>query len=134
MKHKPLIFFDGNCSFCKRAVRRIILCDKKGKLQFAPLSGKTAERTLKGDLAYLKTSNTLVLIERKSHQRITVKIRASALLRILWILGGVYRCSVLFYPLLFLLNPLYRVVARYRRWFFKANVKSLSDYQDRFLP
>lgn len=134
MKRKPLIFFDGNCSFCKRAVRRIILSDKKSKFQFAPLCGKTAERTLKGTLAYLKTSNTLVLIERKSHHRITTKKRASALLRILWILGGFYRCSVIFYPLLFLLNPLYRVFARYRRWFFQGKIKSFSGYQDRFLP
>lgn len=41
----PILFYDGECALCHRAVRRLIRWERKGHriLQFAPLNGATAE-------------------------------------------------------------------------------------------
>lgn len=36
-----VIFFDGDCGLCHRAVRFIVRHDRKGRFRFAPLRGET---------------------------------------------------------------------------------------------
>ena len=44
-----VLFFDGECGFCKRSVRLVYECDEKGLIEFAPLQGVLAEKyELKG--------------------------------------------------------------------------------------
>jgi predicted DCC family thiol-disulfide oxidoreductase YuxK len=130
VKYQALVFFDSNCSLCTRAVYFVLSRDQKKVLQFAPLQGPTADHHLKGPLASLKNSNTLVLLEKKK-----VKVRSSAILRMLWLIGGIYRIAILFYPLLFLLNIIYRVIATNRRVFFsKKKLKNLSKFKGQLLP
>lgn len=130
MKYEAIGFFDSNCPLCTRAVHFILSRDHKKVLHFAPLQGATVDYYLKGPLAYLKNSNTLVLLEKKK-----VRLRVSAILKMLWLIGGVYRFGVLLYPLLFLLNLFYRVIAKYRRVFFsKEKLKNLSKFKGQLLP
>ena len=130
MKYQPIVFFDRLCPLCTRAVYFILSHDRKKALRFAPLQGRTADHYLKGPLAYFKNSNTLVLLEKNK-----VRLRASAILRILWLIGGIYRIAILLYLLLFLLNLIYRVIAKKRRVFFsKKKPKNLSKFKDQLLP
>lgn len=130
MKCPAIVFFDSNCRLCTRAVYFILSLDRKKVLYFAPLQGGTADQYLKGPLAYLKNSNTLVFFEKNK-----VRVRASAILRMLWLIGGIYRIAILFYPLLFLLNLVYRVIAKNRRVFFsKEKPKNLSEFKGQLLP
>ncbi len=130
MKCPAIVFFDSNCHLCTRAVYFILSLDRKKVLHFAPLQGSTADHYLKGPLAYLKNSNTLVLLEKNK-----VRLRASAILRILWLIGGIYRIAIILYPLLFLLNLFYRVIAKNRRVFFsKKKLKNLSKFKGQLLP
>lgn len=39
----PIVFFDGDCGLCSRAVRFMIRRDKHARLRFAPLLGPTAQ-------------------------------------------------------------------------------------------
>ena len=43
---RPVLFFDGICGLCNRAVDFVIRKDKNGALYVAPLQGKTAEELL----------------------------------------------------------------------------------------
>ena len=130
MKYEALVFFDSHCPLCTRAVYFVLSHDRTRILHFAPLEGSTSDRYLKGPLASLKNSNTLVLLEKKK-----VKLRASAILRMLWLIGGIYRIAILLYPLLFLLNLFYRVIAKNRRVFFsKKKLKNLSKFKGQLLP
>jgi len=43
----PIVFYDGHCGLCHRAVRFLLTIDRQGVLRFAPLAGVTANtRTL----------------------------------------------------------------------------------------
>ena len=37
-----VLFFDGDCGFCSKSVRRVYALDKKGVIDFAPLQGELA--------------------------------------------------------------------------------------------
>lgn len=37
-----VLFFDGDCGFCSKSVRRVCALDKKGVVDFAPLQGELA--------------------------------------------------------------------------------------------
>ncbi len=112
-----VVFFDGACGLCTRAVRLLAALDRRGALRFAPLDGETARRLgvagLAGDPSGL---DTLVLVERDGAGCRT-SVRSEAVLRAVRHLPGPW-------PLLaraagFLPRPLldggYRLVARHRR-------------------
>lgn len=42
----PVVFYDGGCGLCHRAVKFLIVRDRAGVLRFAPLDGETARRLL----------------------------------------------------------------------------------------
>lgn len=79
----PILFFDGVCGLCNRSVDFIIKRDSERKFRFAPLQGETAKAELPaGDLENL---STLILKTESGLYR-----RSSAVVRILWLLGGVW--------------------------------------------
>ena len=39
-----VLFFDGDCGFCNRSVRRVYALDKEGAIDFAPLQGDLAKQ------------------------------------------------------------------------------------------
>jgi len=42
----PILFFDGTCVLCDRAVSFLLRADRLGRLRFAPLQGSTAKQLL----------------------------------------------------------------------------------------
>ena len=128
----PIVFFDGVCGLCDMTVTRLLKMDRRGKLKFAPLQGETARQFLEPrDIQELKS---LIYFDGRG------PVRAStAVVRILWQLGGIWRfvsCNLWMIPLP-LRNWGYGFVARRRYdWFGKKESCRLPQpgEMDRFLP
>lgn len=80
----PIVFFDGVCGLCDRAVTAILAADRRGVFRFAPLQGETAARLL--DPSETESLSTLVLLDERGTWR-----RSAAVVRILRGLGGFRR-------------------------------------------
>lgn len=127
----PIVFFDGVCGLCDQTVKRLLRLDRRQRLLFAPLQGETAQRLLQtGDIQELKS---LVVYDRYGTSRYS-----TAVVRILWHLGGLYR--VLSGCLWLIPAPIrnwgYRFVAARRyRWFGKHDACRLPapGERERFL-
>jgi predicted DCC family thiol-disulfide oxidoreductase YuxK len=114
VSQKPIVFFDGVCGLCNRFVDFLFRRDRAGHFRVSPLQGQTAARYL-GDREGLPS---VVLWEAGR-----VYEKSAAVLRILWSLGGGWRCTA---PLWIVPSPLrdlvYDWVARNRyRWFGKRD-------------
>lgn len=128
----PILFFDGVCGLCSRAVDFVIARDHKGVFRFAPLQGETARRLLTAeDLAAL---DTMAVATREGVYR-----RSSAAVRILWRLGPFWwLCGWMLWAVPRPVRDLgYRAVARSRyRLFGKHETCRLPapHERERFLP
>jgi predicted DCC family thiol-disulfide oxidoreductase YuxK len=61
---EPVLFYDGGCGLCHRAVRLLLRLDKRGRLRFAPLAGETFRRLVpEGGRPALPDSLVLVVDE-----------------------------------------------------------------------
>lgn len=45
-RHQSILFYDGSCGLCDRFIKSILVKDKKHRLRFAALQGKTAAKFL----------------------------------------------------------------------------------------
>ena len=43
---RPVVFYDGGCGLCHRAVRFALARDREGRLRFAPLGGATFQEVV----------------------------------------------------------------------------------------
>lgn len=129
MTKKNLIFYDGTCPFCNFWVQKLLLIDKKKLFKFAPLSGKRATRDLKG----ISRGNTLVFLQDYDAKKVREFVEGEAILRIFWVLGGVWAFFGIF---AFLpsapFNWIYRLVAKNRSRLF-TSCKIMPLPSDRFL-
>ncbi len=128
----PILFFDGVCGLCSRAVDFVIARDPEGVFRFAPLQGETA-RTMLGE-ADIAALETMVVATDKGLYR-----RSSAAVRILWRLGPFWRlCGWLLWIIPRPLRDLgYSTVAKTRyRLFGKHETCRLPtpEERERFLP
>ena len=106
---KPIIFFDGVCNLCNGLVQFIIRHDKKGKFRFASLQSETAVRLLEGKVD-MKEMRTLILLDNGK-----VYLRSRAVLRVASRLDGIWKASGILYIFpVFLADPVYNLVSRYR--------------------
>lgn len=129
---RPIVFFDGVCGLCDRTVNRLLKCDKKEVLLFAPLQGETARQVLPA--ADIQELGSMIFWHQDRAYR-----QSAAVVRILWTLGGGYRVLA---ALLWLIPlPLrdwgYRRVAANRyRWFGKHDACRMPTPAERarFLP
>lgn len=130
---KHLIFFDGNCPLCHRAVRFVLHEDKNKIFGFAPLQGKTALRELTPELRK-GNGDTMVLLQNYGADIETTLIRGKAAFRILWLLGGGWALlgSLSFLPS-FLFDLVYRLIAKYRYKIFSPKPLLTDDLGDRLL-
>lgn len=80
----PIIFFDGVCGLCDRSVKSLLKMDHRGKLRFAPLQGETAQTLL--DPLDIQELKSLVIYDERGAAR-----ESTAMVRILWHLGGIWR-------------------------------------------
>ncbi|HOI31524.1 MAG: DUF393 domain-containing protein [Bacteroidales bacterium] len=107
---KPILFFDGECSLCNRAVRFVLKHEKNQDLHFAALDSDFAEKELAG----LDLPESLVL---KIGNRIYIK--SAAVFKVLDYLKGWPRFFRIFRFLPdSLLNWKYDVVASFRKRIF----------------
>ncbi len=72
-----ILFFDGVCGLCNRAVDFVLAHDTEGHFQFAPLQGETARQLLSpADTSDL--NSMVLLVAGRSHRK------SAAAVRILW--------------------------------------------------
>jgi len=113
-----IVFFDGGCGLCDRAVGVVVALDDGRRLWFAPLQGETARRLgVSGDVS---EAGTMVLARADGQGMVEVFQRGEAVLQIMRVLGGVWR----WLAVLLRVVPragreaLYRWIAKNRhRWF-----------------
>jgi predicted DCC family thiol-disulfide oxidoreductase YuxK len=123
----PIVFFDGVCGLCNSSVDFVLRHDRRGRLKFSPLQGETAERLLPSEDR--ENLGSLVLWDGGRMFR-----RSSAVVRILWRLGPLWRLlgGLLWVIPLPLRNAVYRVVAGSRyRWFGKKETCRLPSPEER---
>ena len=112
MPAPEILFYDGGCGLCHRAVRFVLAFDREGRaFRFAPLGGATfraqvpeAERASLPDSLVLRTAEGETLT------------RSAAVLHILRRLGGFFRLVAILGGIVprFLGDALYDFVARVR--------------------
>jgi predicted DCC family thiol-disulfide oxidoreductase YuxK len=128
-----LIFFDGECPLCHKAVRHIIDIDVHKHFLFAPLKGQTAEEILSGPQKSLKLAKSLVLVENYDSTDRKFWIESKAVLRIYWLVGGWGLIGIFCFVPSFIGDPIYRFFAAHRHQF-KLKMPEIPGPRDRFLP
>jgi len=135
-ERSELVFYDGHCGLCHRAVRFILAEDRNGDaFRFAPLDSDTfrsalsaAERATLPDSLVVQTTDGTILT------------RSAAVLHVMWRLGGMWRVlgiAISLVPLT-LRDMMYDAIARIRHRLFQAPAASCPiipvDLRVRFLP
>ena len=83
---RPILFFDGVCGLCNRAVDFVLARDREGAFLFAPLQGETGQRLLSA--RDVESLDTLVLLTPQGAYR-----RSAAVVRILWELRPLWQAA-----------------------------------------
>ena len=131
--YEHLIFFDGECPLCHRAVRHILEIDIQKRFLFAPLNGETSRDILIGPQEPLKKANSLILVEQYQSTERRFWIRSKAVLRTYWLIGNGWGLIGIFSFLPgFFCDALYRWLAAHRHQF-KLKMPQEGP-KDRFLP
>ena len=128
----PILFYDGACGLCHRAVQWTLRHDRQRAFRFAPLQGLTYAGLGRPD-APRDLSTLVVLMEPDLHTR------SDAVLAILHTCGGRWRvlATVLACAPRPLRDAAYQAMARRRlSWFGPADACALPrpEARDRFLP
>ncbi len=128
--NQPVIFFDGYCNLCNKAVQWIINQDPRGIFLLAPLNSHYAKEVIPETIQ--QNIDSLILVHNDE-----VFVKSTAVLKIAKILGGSLK---LIFPLIlippFIRDLFYDVIARYRyQWFGKREscMVPTPDLQGRFL-
>ena len=117
MTEQAIIFFDGVCGLCNRAVDFVLREDRGGNFLFSPLQGETFQRIVRNHSEALKVDSILVL--RRIPQGEELLWRSEAILFILeklprfrWLARLGHLCPAA------IRNLLYRLIAatRYPVW------------------
>ena len=108
MAQKPIIFFDGVCGLCNRAVDFLIQRDTKRLFHFAPLQGETALKELPVSLT--DQPDTIVCKDSES-----LYYKSGAILHIMMKIGGVWKLMALCYIIpKFIRDFFYDIIANNR--------------------
>lgn len=127
-----LIFFDGDCALCHRAVLQILKEDTKQIFVFAPLEGETAKEILIGPNARYAREDSLILVESFRSDRRRFWVRSKAVFRIYWLMGSRWIGWMCYLPA-WMSDWAYRWVAKHRhRLHFGWERTEFQN--DRFLP
>lgn len=133
---KHLVFYDGTCGLCDYFVQILLKIDRNQIFAFAPLQGKTAEQLLSTFPEEKRQIDSIILVENYRSLQSLIYMRAKALFRVFWLLGGPWVfIGWLFFLPSSLFDWAYRLVARYRyRLFSQRCLIPQKDLSDRFLP
>jgi predicted DCC family thiol-disulfide oxidoreductase YuxK len=81
-----VIFFDGECGLCHRAVRFVLHQDREGRFRFAPLGGETFLSQVP-EVVRNRLPDTLVVAPGDGRYL----VRSAGVLHVLENLGGIWR-------------------------------------------
>lgn len=85
----PILFFDGECGFCDRAIRFAMSRDTGGRLYAATLAGATARASLPPFASVLEgVDSTVLYMPATATREASVQIHSDAALSVLRLLGG----------------------------------------------
>ena len=130
----PILFYDGVCGLCNRLVQFVLQNDQQKIMQFAPLQGETAGVYAQRLPASIQSLNTIVYFYPLGGR---VYTKSSAIVRVLWDMGGKWRfLSILLWCVPFLIRDLcYWFVAKIRyRLFGKKESCYIQPSSHHFLP
>lgn len=126
-----IIFFDSDCLLCNKIILFLLKRDKKGKLKFAQLNGKTAKKVLEKN--YLNDNSTILFLNNKK-----IYMKSNAVLSILKLLNFPYNMLIIFYIIpRFIRDAVYDYIAKNRqKWFGNNKICYLPQPKERiyFLP
>lgn len=116
-----LLFFDGACGFCSASVRAVHRLDGKGRIDFAPLGGKSAEERGFSDFGKAG-EGSLVLFNEETGEVFT---KSSAVAMLADVLGG---CGFLIriFPKV-MTDAVYDLIARNRAGLPGAGICEIPD-------
>ncbi len=109
----PILFYDGECGLCARSVQWCLDHDRRGKLRFAPLQGKSYAALKFADKP--TDLGTVVLFDGRR-----LFVRSDAVIGMLRQVGGAWPILAFVVRLVprFLRDAGYRFIARHRQaWF-----------------
>ena len=114
-KKRKIVFYDADCGFCQASVRIILARDKKEKLLFAPLQGKTYQE-IQGDKPSLEKATGLksgTLVYQRDNELL---MRSDAIIAIGTDLGGINKTTIVFKIIPRVIRDyFYRIIARNRK-------------------
>jgi predicted DCC family thiol-disulfide oxidoreductase YuxK len=87
--NQHIVFFDGVCGLCNRAIDFLMRKDKRKVLLFAPLQGTTAS-------ALLPLGEATSLSSMVYYSKGKISYRTRAILNMLWDMGGWWILTALF--------------------------------------
>jgi len=132
MEETRVVLFDGVCNFCNYWVNFALKRDRKNKLRFTPLQGKTAKQLLPHYNLNPSSLSSVIFIDAGK-----AWTQSSAAIRICRHLGGGWR---LLYGLIiipkFIRDFFYNIIARNRyKWFGKKEscMVPTPELRERFL-
>jgi predicted DCC family thiol-disulfide oxidoreductase YuxK len=117
----PILFFDGECGFCDRAIRFAMSRDVHGRLYAATLAGETAQRALAPFAEMLRdVDSTLLYLPATAERAAEVQLYSDAALSVLRLLGGVWTVPGIAGQLVprFIRDAAYKAFAKRRFQFF----------------
>lgn len=115
-----IVFFDGDCDFCRKMIHYLSKQDRKKRLFFAPLQGKTAKKhhiTETTSILFLEENGKLWK-RSKALSKIFIQLEKPLLSRVFLLPGA---------------DRVYRWVARHRKSLSSLSRKKIGT-SDRFLP
>ncbi|MEM6884382.1 MAG: archaeosortase/exosortase family protein [Verrucomicrobiota bacterium] len=130
---KYVLFFDGECFMCNKSMRFLLNIDRKNRLWFAPLQGKTAQQVIERREELDFDLKSIILIENLDTEHEKVSLRSTAVLKAMEDIGGIWTLAglFLFIPAT-LRDVVYNFVARHRiKWFGKTEMCSLIPPEQR---
>jgi len=119
---RHLVFYDGKCGLCDRAVQFILKIDRRKIFMFAPLQGETAASMLQDVSDSIKNADSIILIEDFHSNKPQIYLFGKAAFRILWLVGGWWKLIgwKCFLPSWFY-DWSYRLIAKYRHRLFSQD-------------
>jgi predicted DCC family thiol-disulfide oxidoreductase YuxK len=125
-KNQHIVFFDGVCGLCNRAIDFLMRHDKRKVLLFAPLQGTTAA-------ALLPPGEAAALSSMVYYSKGKLSYRTRAILNLLWDMGGWWTLTAIFriFPP-FLRDIFYNWMASSRyKWFGKKETCRIPTVEER---
>lgn len=128
-----IVFFDGECGFCKKSIRFVLERDQKKQFYFAPLQGETAKKWVPEQ--YRKKLTTSVLVENYQGNDPKIYTYGKGAFRVLWLLGRWYKLiGWPFFLPSFLYDWGYVLIEKSRKYMPISCPVQKNKFEDRFLP